>query len=78
MTVEARYNLQKGVPEDTRFEATTYTSDGSALDNWLLARMKLRKQYEKYMEQKQLEAFDKKLEKHIEKTIDGLLKELEK
>lgn len=44
MTVEARMNLQKGVPEDRRFPATDYTSDGSILDAFLLSQAKARSQ----------------------------------
>lgn len=43
MTVEARVNLQKGVPEDKRFPATDYTSDGSLMDNYLLMSVNARK-----------------------------------
>lgn len=44
MTVEARLNLQKGVPEDKRFPATDYTSDGSFLDDYLIATTKARRE----------------------------------
>lgn len=44
MTVEARMNLQKGVPEDRRFPATDYTSDGSFLDEFLLSQAKARRE----------------------------------
>lgn len=44
MTVEARFNLQLGVPEDKRYPATDYSSDGSALDNFLLEQARIKRQ----------------------------------
>ena len=38
MTTAARINLQRGIPEDRRFEHTTYTAE-SALDSYVLARV---------------------------------------
>lgn len=39
MTIAARWNLQHGIPEDRNYEHTTYTAE-SALDRWILARVK--------------------------------------
>ena len=43
MTIYARYNLQRGVPEDKRFSGTDYTSDGSLIDSYILAKVQMRK-----------------------------------
>ena len=75
MTVEARVNLQKGVPEDKRFPATDYTSDGSLMDNYLLMSVNARKQIldrynaqEAEKQRKRAEAQEqKKMEAEIEK-----------
>ena len=75
MTVQARYNLQRGVPENKMYEHTNYTSDGSALDNWLLSKMKTKEMVKKYYEQREEEALSKEIEKELSKIID---KELDK
>ena len=38
MTIAARYNLQKDIPEDRRYEHTTYTPE-SEIDRYILARV---------------------------------------
>ena len=43
MNIQARYNLQRGTPENKRFPATDYTSDGSLIDQYILARIQSRK-----------------------------------
>lgn len=91
MTVEARMNLQKGVPEDKRFPATDYTSDGSFLDDYLIATTKARKDImdrynaqqaekkrraEEAQAQKELEAeIEKQAYKAIEKALDDIFKD---
>lgn len=91
MTVEARRNLQLGVLEDKRFPATDYTSDGSFLDDYLIATTNARKEIidrynaQKAQEQlkrdeakaeKQLEAeIEKKAYKAIEKVLDDIFKD---
>lgn len=82
MTVEARRNLQLGVPEDKRFPATDYTSDGSFLDDYLIATTKAHKENmdrynaQKAQAEKQLEAeIEKKAYKAIEKALDDIFKE---
>ena len=91
MTVEARRNLQLGVPEDKRFPATDYTSEGSFLDDYLIATTKANKEImdrynaQKAQEQrkrdeaqaeKQLEAeIEKKAYKAIEKALDDIFKD---
>lgn len=42
MTIEARYNLQRGIPENRLFPATDYTSDGSLIDQYILAKVQMR------------------------------------
>ena len=42
MTLQARLNLQRGVPENKLFPATDYTSDGSLIDQYILARVQKR------------------------------------
>ena len=90
MTVEARRNLQMGVPEDKRFPATDYTSDGSFLDDYLIATTKARREImdrynaqkaqerrraEEAQAQKQLEAeIEKEAYKAVEKALDDIFK----
>lgn len=82
MTVEARLNLQKGVPEDKRFPATDYTSDGSFLDDYLIATTKARREImdrynaQKAQEQRRKEEAqaEKQLEAEIEKRLTRLLR----
>ena len=82
MTVEARMNLQKGVPEDKRFPATDYTSDGSFLDDYLIATTKARREImdrynaQKAQEQRRKEEAqaEKQLEAEIEKRLTRLLR----
>ena len=80
MTVQARYNLQRGVPENKMYEHTNYTSDGSALDNYLLSTMKTKEMIRKYYEQREVEALGKEigkeLSKIIDKELDNLLKNI--
>lgn len=80
MTVAARYNLQRGVPENKMYEHTNYTSDGSVLDNWILAQMKAREMAKRYYEKKEMQAQSKEvaeeLVKMIDKELDRLLKNL--
>lgn len=86
MTVEARVNLQKGVPEDKRFPATDYTSDGSLMDNYLLMSVNARKQIldrynaqEAEKQRKRAEAqeqaeIEKQTYQAIEKALDDIFK----
>ena len=82
MTVEARMNLQKGVPEDKRFPATDYTSDGNFLDDYLIATTKARREImdrynaQKAQEQRRKEEAqaEKQLEAEIEKRLTRLLR----
>lgn len=42
MTLQARWNLQRGVPENKIHSATDYTSDGSLIDQYILAKVQVR------------------------------------
>ncbi len=87
MTIEARRNLQMGVPEDRRFPATDYTSDGSFLDNYLLEKARIHKWLNEEQQKRQQAAeekaaaakmekeIEKQVEKAIEKALDDLLKD---
>ena len=87
MTIEARYNLQMGVPEDKRFPATDYTSDGSFLDNYLLEKARVHRWLNEEQRKRQQAAeekaaaakmekdSEKQVEKAIEKALDDLLKD---
>ena len=75
MTTEARYNLQRGIPEDRTYKWTDYTPE-SPLDYWILSRMKIREQImtdRKLDEAAQAAAAE--LEKRIEKELEKLLKD---
>lgn len=76
MTNAARWNLQNGVPENKMYEHTNYTSDGSILDNWILAQMKEREMVKQYYEQKEAERLEKSLEKELEKLLEKELAKL--
>jgi hypothetical protein len=54
MTEQARYNLQMGVLEERRFPATDYTSDGSFLDEYLIATTRAKQKiFENYNRQQE-------------------------
>lgn len=44
MTIEARYNLQKGIPEDKGTEATTYSNE-NILDAYIIERTKIKETF---------------------------------
>lgn len=82
MTIEARWNLQRGVPEDKRYPAKNYTPE-SPLDYWLLSREKMRrellgKRETNIMAQAAAKDAAKELEKLIDKELDKLLKDFNK
>lgn len=45
MTIAARYSLQRGVQENQRYSGSSYLSSGSALDNYILAKVANRDRY---------------------------------
>ena len=70
-----RYNLQRGIKEDRRFEHTTYISDGSMLDNYLLHKAKLNEMIrEKEESKRQEKEIEEQVEKALAKVLDKLLK----
>ena len=75
MTTAARINLQKGIPEDKRFEWTNYTAE-SALDNWVLARVQARRLIiDKQNYDNMVAAAAEDIAKAAEKELDKLLKD---
>lgn len=70
-----RYNLQRGIKEDRRFEHTTYISDGSMLDNYLLHKARLKEMIrEKEESKRQEKEIEEQVEKALAKVLDKLLK----
>ena len=72
MTEAARWNLQRGVPEDTRFEHTTYTAEDD-FDRLLLQRMKIRRMIDDDIQRRNAAALEKQLEKDLEKQLEQQL-----
>ena len=69
MTVEARYNLQRGIPEDKSKAGTAYTVD-EPLDRYLLERQKiLDSQKQQRLEEKIESLVVAFLEKEVEKVL---------
>ena len=75
MTEAARWNLQHGVPEDTRFEHTTYTAEDD-FDRQLLHRMRIRQMINDDMRKRQEAALEKQLEKELEKKLEQQLEKV--
>ena len=44
MTIQARLNLQRGISENRLYPATNYTSDGSLIDEYVLAKVRAKEQ----------------------------------
>ena len=42
MDMFARYNLQRGVKENSRFSSTNYASDFGLIDEYILAKVQMR------------------------------------
>ena len=75
MTTAARMNLQRGIPEDRRFEHTTYTAE-SALDRLVLARVEARRLIiDKKNYDEMVAAAAEDIAKAAEKELDKLLKD---
>lgn len=68
-----RYNLQRGVKEDRRFEATTYISDGSMLDNYLLEKQRIKETI--LTEAELYKRIEKIAAKEIERCFNDLFKD---
>lgn len=69
MTDEARVNLQKGVPENPFYPATTYNIE-SDLDRWVWQHVKIMNQVK---EQERKREQEKALEDYIEQEIGAIL-----
>ena len=75
MTLAARINLQRGIPEDKRFEHTTYNAE-SALDRLVLARVEARRLIiDKQNYDNMVAAAAEDIAKAAEKELDKLLKD---
>ena len=71
-----RYNLQKG--KENRLTHNSKNID-EPIDAYILNRLKIKKQFEEYQEQKKFkknldEAVEKVVEKEIKNKLDNLLK----
>ena len=77
MTIQARLNLQRGVPENKLFPATDYTSDGSLIDQYILARVQKRDNAGDriILDAAAYDALVNQAAKDIEKELDKLLKD---
>ena len=69
MTDEARLNLQRGVPENPFYPATTYNIE-SDLDRWVWQHVKIMNQVK---EQDRKREQEKALEDYIEQEIGAIL-----
>lgn len=76
MTIEARYNLQKGVTENKFFPATDYTSDGSLIDQYILAKVQMRNNAGNriILDSAAYDALVDQAAKDIEKKVEDLFK----
>lgn len=77
MTIQARLNLQRGVPENKLFPATDYTSDGSLIDQYILARVQKRDNAGDriILDAAAYDALVNQAAKDIEKELDKLFKD---
>ena len=71
MTIEARINLQNGVPENKAQEWTNYTVE-SLLDAFIVQKQKIK---ETYNQKKREEQQQKALEKYVSKMVNEKLQE---
>ena len=76
MTIEARYNLQRGKAQNNRFPATNYTSDGSLIDQYTLAKVQMRNSAGDriILDPSAFDALVDQAAKDIEKKVYDLLK----
>lgn len=77
MTIQARLNLQRGVPENKLFPATDYTSDGSLIDQYILARVQKRDNAEDriILDSAAYDALVNQAARDIEKEVEKLFKD---
>ena len=76
MNVVQRYNLQMGVKEDRRFEHTTYISDGSMLDNYLLEKERQKEFIKEVIRGEEYKMQEKEIEEQVEKALAKVLDKL--
>lgn len=77
MTIEARYNLQRGKAENNRFSATDYASDGSLIDKYILAKIQMRNNIEEriILDPAAYDALVNQAAKDIEKKVVDFFKD---
>ncbi len=76
MTIQARFNLQRGIPENKLFPATDYTSDGSLIDQYILAKVQMRNNSQEriILDPAAYDALVDQAAHDIEKKVDELFK----
>ena len=77
MTIEARYNLQRGKAENNLFPAADYSSDGSLIDQYILARVQMRNNAGDriILDPAAYDALVDQAAKDIEKKVEDLFKD---
>lgn len=79
MTYAARINLQNGIEENPAFEWTNYHNNNNELDNYILQKVKFRKEYMKRRQEEQNKReYEKQVQKAGEDVAAAAYKELEK
>ena len=68
MTLQARFNLQTGIPENKLYEHTNYTNE-SPLDAYILQTQAIKNNLDDYL----LYSIEEKLDECIEKALDDVL-----
>lgn len=77
MTDAARYNMQHGVPEDRRFEHTTYTVENE-IDWYAKHLVETREMVEQYHERERKKRMEMELKKRQEKEEKEMVERMEK
>lgn len=65
MNEQARFNFQKGVPENRLMPATTYTIE-SGIDSWIMSRERIRRTF-----------LNKRLEEQEEQIANDIVTKIE-
>lgn len=71
MTQEALLNLQRGIPEDTRYPHTTYNPE-SDIDKWVLRHVEMRENARRIIAEKD-KVNERKVKKELEKVVSTAL-----
>lgn len=76
MTIESRYNLQRGAAAENRFSTADFSSDGSLIDKYILAKVQTRNNAEDriILNPSAYNALVDQAAKDIEKKVVGLFK----